>query len=478
MTRFYPIVGLLCLCYFISPMRAQSSLILSSANALPGAQGSLALSLSAGAGSPPTALQWTFAYPSGVTGLTVSAGPALLAAGKSINCAGGASSYTCVASGLNSTIIASGVIGTVSFGPPGTASVPVAIPNALAVSPAGSSIQISTAGGVFTQVGVSALQCVTAANGATCTLTLSGAAPAGGAVIHLSSADPALSVPASIAIPGGAISASFAATATPVPTPRTAQITASLGASTASSNVSLSPPYPSVFQIQGKSTEVSGVRNGSTVTPEIAPGGLTGSVVVNGTGSVNFTSAQTGGGLYFLNCCTNSNNAYYKFTGAAIGGIFNTNQGQISFTLQSRYSFAQRQASAWSPRYAFDVRDGNGTHLFYFLTQVTSGYLYFTYDIGGSGQNYWAPKGTEDTLFGSGVTLAVTLSWSSSGLNLYLNGALVKSTAYSAPAANWTSASNFDLGAYEYLNFGGYYVSDDVIGDLTVSAPLSTGTHP
>ena len=74
---------------------------------------------------------------------------------------------------------------------------------------------------------------------------------------------------------------------------------------------------------------------------------------------MNFAPAQTGNGVYFLNCCTNTNNAYYKFTGAPVGSIFNVNQGQISFYLKSRFSFAQRQSSATSPRYAFDVRDGN-----------------------------------------------------------------------------------------------------------------------
>ena len=69
----------------------------------------------------------------------------------------------------------------------------------------------------------------------------------------------------------------------------------------------------------------------------------------------------------------NTNNAYYKFTGATVGNIFNVNQGQITFNLTSRYSFAQRQASASAPRYSFDVRDGNGQHQFYFLTQVTPG---------------------------------------------------------------------------------------------------------
>jgi len=57
----------------------------------------------------------------------------------------------------------------------------------------------------------------------------------------------------------------------------------------------------------------------------------------------------------------NTNNAYYKFTGATIGNIFNVNQGQITFYLKSQYSFAQRQASASQPRYTFAVRDeGSG----------------------------------------------------------------------------------------------------------------------
>ena len=136
-------------------------------------------------------------------------------------------------------------------------------------------------------------------------------------------------------------------------------------------------PQP-LLQIHADASEVSGVTNGSIVTPSTAPPGFTGTVVVNGAGSVNFAPAQVGNGVYFLNCCTNANNAYYRFTGATVGNIFNMNQGQITFYLKSKYSFAQRQASAGAYRYAFDVRDGNG-HLFYFLTQAGSGYLTFSY---------------------------------------------------------------------------------------------------
>ena len=74
------------------------------------------------------------------------------------------------------------------------------------------------------------------------------------------------------------------------------------------------------------------MTNGSIVTPAIAPPGFTGKVVLNG-GPVNFAAAQTGNGVYFQNCCMNSNNAYYKFTSASVGNIFNVNQGQITFYL-------------------------------------------------------------------------------------------------------------------------------------------------
>jgi hypothetical protein len=226
------------------------------------------------------------------------------------------------------------------------------------------------------------------------------------------------------------------------------------------------------LQIHADASEVSGVTNGSVITPGVAPAGFSGTVVVKGTGSVNYAPAQVGNGVYFLNCCANSNNAYYKFTGSAIGNIFHVNQGQISFYLKSRYSFAQRKASAAPARYAFDVRDGNGTHLFSFQTHVgsnsTGSFLNFTYVVAGSSQYYIVPAGTEDALFGSGVILQVTLKWDGAKVYVYLNGSLVKSTAYTVPTPNWSSASNFDFGAYEYLSYGGYDSCDDIIDEFTV----------
>ena len=99
------------------------------------------------------------------------------------------------------------------------------------------------------------------------------------------------------------------------------------------------------------------------------------------------------------------------------------------------------------------------------------GYLVFTYNIAGVGQYYWLQQGTEDALFGNGVMLKVTMTWDGTVTNLYLNGTLVKSAPYVAPAANWTAGSVFDLGAYEYLTFGGLSTSDDIIDEFTVTGP-------
>ncbi|MDX1980677.1 MAG: Ig-like domain-containing protein, partial [Bryobacteraceae bacterium] len=223
------------------------------------------------------------------------------------------------------------------------------------------------------------------------------------------------------------------------------------------------------LMIKGDATEVSGTTNGSLVTPNLAPSGFTGTVVSKGSGTVNYAAAQTGNGVYFQNCCGNTNNAYYKFAGAAVGSVFNINQGQISFYLKSRYSFAQRPSGA---RFAFDVRDNDpNNHLFYFHTLKTSGQLLLTYSVGGGAQFYYIPAGTEEAKFGNGVAIKVTITWNGAQSQLYLNDVLVQTASYVKPTPNWTAASNFNLGAYEYLNLGGYNGLDDIIDEFTVSAP-------
>ena len=234
------------------------------------------------------------------------------------------------------------------------------------------------------------------------------------------------------------------------------------------------PPGPQILlQLHSDASEVSGVTNGSTVTPSITPAGFKGNVVVTGSGSVNFAPAQSGNGVYFMKCCDNSTNAYYKFTGATVGSVFNVKQGQISFYLKSRQSFAQRLASATSFRQVLDVRDAN-SHQFQFNTQASYGYLRFGYTLAGTSMAYILPAGTEEALFGNGVILKVTMTWDGSLIKLYLNDNLVQQSPYTATTPNWTAASVFDFGAYEYLTFGGYDSSDDIIDEFTVTGPAIT----
>jgi len=224
---------------------------------------------------------------------------------------------------------------------------------------------------------------------------------------------------------------------------------------------------PVLLHLKADAGEVSGTTNNSVVTPTVAPAGFTGTVAVKGGGSVNFAPAFSGNGVYFRNCCDNTSTAYYRFTGSAVGSIFNLNQGQISFYLRSRYSFSQR-TSASQARFAFDVRDGGSNHPFFFRTQVSSGLLQFSYATGGVAQFYFVPTGTEETLFGNNVTMKVTIEWDGTTSRLLLNDIPVQTASYSKQALNWTSSSVFAFGAYDYLTYGAYNVLDDIVDEFIV----------
>lgn len=330
-------------------------------------------------------------------------------------------------------------------------------------------------------VTVTALNCAAsslAPNASTTCIATLGAAVISPVTVSLSSSVSALTVPASVNVPVGAASTSFTAVAGAFSASQTASLSASVGSSSASATISLvasaSQGPTAQFVITGSASELSGRSNGSVVTPSTAPVGMTGALMLNGKGSVNFPST---GGVYFGNCCANYDNAYYKFSGTPVAGLFGVSQGQISFTLTSRYTFAQRQSSAAAMRVAFDARDAN-RHQYFFLTQVSSGLLMFNYMVGGASQVYYVPKGTEDRLFGSGVSLSVQIQWDGATIKLYLNGSLVQTTPYTPAAATWSSASTLDLGAYENVPYGGYNSLDDAIANFTVASATSQVTPP
>jgi hypothetical protein len=354
-----------------------------------------------------------------------------------------------------------------------TTSVTATITASLNRTSASASLTLSS-GPLSSSPAISSLKCavstLTPNTGTNCTATLTSAAPTGGVALTVSKSSAVLTAPASITVPANAVSTTFPVAAGAFTTAIAPTVSVSTGWASVSTTLSLATAAPSLgLIINGVGNELAGVSNGSAITPAFAPNGLSGQVVVNGSGSVNLVS---GGGVYFLNCCANTNNAYYKLAGAALSSVFNVPQGQIAFNLHSRYTFAQRKASAATGRDAFDAVDGSGQHQYYFRTQISGSSLVFYYMIGGTISSYTVPAGKEDTLFGSGVSLDVVLGWNGTTATLSLNGTVVKSTPYVPAAQNWTAASVFDFGAFQYQG-AGVNSLDDTIQHFSV-APTNT----
>ncbi len=78
----------------------------------------------------------------------------------------------------------------------------------------------------------------------TCTVTLTTAAPAGGAVVTLGSGSSAVSVPASVTVPAGATTATFTATVNPVVT-----LTATTGSVAMTATVNLAAPVVAAYEV-------------------------------------------------------------------------------------------------------------------------------------------------------------------------------------------------------------------------------------
>jgi hypothetical protein len=118
---------------------------------------------------------------------------------------------------------------------------------------------------------------VTGGQPATGTVTLTGPAPAGGAVVSLSSANPAATVPASVTVPANLTVANFTINSLAVAAPTAGNITASFSGVNKSTTITVNPAIPVIL-------------SSVTLTPSVIAGGST------SVGTVSLTvPAPTGG---------------------------------------------------------------------------------------------------------------------------------------------------------------------------------------
>ncbi len=249
-------IGILLLSFLLSGSFAYSqttSLTLASGSGAQGGSVPLNLSLSASAGQAPAALQWTLAYaPGDIVSVNLATGAALTAAGKTLNCVAQAGSVACLASGMNGNSIGNGVVAvvTVTLSASSSSTVPISILNpvgavadgsATAVSGIGSAISVQNSLPVVSQVQCSPAS-LTSGTSSVCTVTLSKAAPAGGAMIAISDNSAALAVPASVTVAAGSLSATFSATAGTIASDQSATVTATYTGSSANAAIGLVAP--------------------------------------------------------------------------------------------------------------------------------------------------------------------------------------------------------------------------------------------
>ncbi|MBZ5595029.1 MAG: hypothetical protein LAP39_22530 [Acidobacteriia bacterium] len=230
----------------------QDAMILSSGSAVAGASVSLNLSLIVTPGSEPAALEWTYSYAAkDFTAVSVTAGPAAVAAGKSVSCAGSSGSYTCLLFGLNNTALTSGVVASATFTvSPTTTDTSATIPviNTSGATVSSTPVSVTATSGQVTitpNAAVTGLTCspatITTPGSAACKTALAAPAPAGGATIALRGGTANFSIPSSVAVAAGATSAGFKVNASAVSMNTTEVLVASLNGGSQTLTLTLAP---------------------------------------------------------------------------------------------------------------------------------------------------------------------------------------------------------------------------------------------
>jgi hypothetical protein len=253
-------VGRLLLALLGSICWGQTTLSLASGSGAPGGTVALNLSLNSSSGQL-AGLQWTFSYPSAsISSVTVTGASALTDAGKTVSCAAGAGTFTCLVAGLNGNVIPNGVIASAQFTlSPSATDTNIGIINALGASASAGSMPVSATGGSISAsssgspASVAALACspssLASSASAICTVTLSQVAPAGGSIVSLAGDNATLATPASVTVADGCRSAAFTAAAGSVASNQTANVTATLNGTTQSAALSLVAPVATLASL-------------------------------------------------------------------------------------------------------------------------------------------------------------------------------------------------------------------------------------
>ena len=280
------------------------SLALSSSSAEPGGTVNLQLALNSPAGKEPSSLQWTFSYPaSGLSNVSVQSGPTATQAGKSVSCAGSAGTYNCLIAGLNGTKIPNGIVATATAVVQQSATIGVtntlgsaADSTALAMSGAGGTVTVTAAApGAATLTGLSCSPAsIASSQKTTCTVTLSKAAPSGGAGVTLTNTSPALLiVPSSVTVRAGSSSATFSATARTISTNQMAAIVASWNGVSKTQTLQLTPSATASKPVISSFTATpASINSGGTSTLSWSVSGATSLSINQGVGTVTGAASE------------------------------------------------------------------------------------------------------------------------------------------------------------------------------------------
>ncbi len=227
---------------------AQPSLSASSTTALTGSAVSLDLTFAAPDASAIAALQWTITPPPALPNISIAAGPALTAQGKTLSCGSANGFYTCVAYGMNTNVIRNGVVATISGIVSGPASQALAVGGTLGADTGGNSAAVYGSPGTITvlaPVNVDSLSCNPASLGpgaaASCVITLSSAAVPPGATVAITTTG-SVTAPSTVTIAAGSSTGAAVVTAGQFATDQSATVSATLNGSVRTATIPLDAP--------------------------------------------------------------------------------------------------------------------------------------------------------------------------------------------------------------------------------------------